>query len=478
MSYLLMIVCLLASVVPLQASAASGNVKATIPGFTIKINGGEVDNRHAKYPFLFYKDITYLPMTWDNLQALSLLSEWSQEEGLKIRRPYSYPLPFNGARLQQDLTAANDLQKSVTARTASYPITIEQAAIDNGEEPYPFLEYRDITYLPLTWRYIHDLLHLDIRWSESEGLSLVGGQSGFSGIIGDDRDFLYMATLIPSDPAKRVLKIGKTLENAEWMAPAKADEFWERKIAAKPNFSGKAVTLRREGDSLYYGDILAYTLTKEETSIVGQEKPVVQTVEFKADDRNTLIGVHVYWPLAVIGPGPQSNRLILIRDGKASELKQYPQIPDRVIPNADGTVWLASNRMPGRKMDIPGTGRLALIDQKGEVVMANEKLQELDVEALGLRNAGLENPAAPDGSLYVRMYGMTNDGTWTKQDTAGLYLLDTHFNAKRLSEDVQGEFYMDVNRNVYLNNGNNTVTDWTRDSFRTWYDYELLEIGQ
>jgi len=43
----------------------SGNYRAAVPGFPIRVNGKAIDNSSQKYPLLSFRDITYFPMTWE-----------------------------------------------------------------------------------------------------------------------------------------------------------------------------------------------------------------------------------------------------------------------------------------------------------------------------------------------------------------------------------------------------------------------------
>lgn len=63
-------------------SAAAQTVAVTKAPFPIQLNGITIDNQYAQYPLLLYKDITYVPMTWDYAQALGLDIHWSRNYGL------------------------------------------------------------------------------------------------------------------------------------------------------------------------------------------------------------------------------------------------------------------------------------------------------------------------------------------------------------------------------------------------------------
>ena len=40
--------------------------------------------------------------------------------------------------------------------------------IDNEKEEYPLINFRNITYFPMTWRFAYEELNFDIEWSEKE----------------------------------------------------------------------------------------------------------------------------------------------------------------------------------------------------------------------------------------------------------------------------------------------------------------------
>ena len=65
-----------------MADAASIRVK--LPTFTVTLCGQTIDPRNEEYPFLVYKDITYLPLTYFGCRLLGLYEKWTEEGGLVI----------------------------------------------------------------------------------------------------------------------------------------------------------------------------------------------------------------------------------------------------------------------------------------------------------------------------------------------------------------------------------------------------------
>lgn len=133
-------------------SAANNTVEVTIPSYQIIVNNTTIDNRFSMYPFLHYKAMAYLPATFDMCKALSLTPDWNKEKGLRIEKndqPLSSPVNIS-------CTSANN--SICRATIVNYPVTVigkwKEVNINDG---WPVLNFRGITYLPLTWDLNRDL---------------------------------------------------------------------------------------------------------------------------------------------------------------------------------------------------------------------------------------------------------------------------------------------------------------------------------
>ena len=140
------------SATPAMAQTAS----AALPTFPVTLNGVVMEQQYAQYPLLVYKDITYVPMTWEETRLLGLETSYTQVDGLDV---YKAAIVKEQAVLQGEyepytVTKAND--KKHQAVVATGKIAVNHKSIDNGSEEYPLLLYRDITYFPLTWRFAVD----------------------------------------------------------------------------------------------------------------------------------------------------------------------------------------------------------------------------------------------------------------------------------------------------------------------------------
>ncbi|ULL19328.1 hypothetical protein DVH26_35860 [Paenibacillus sp. H1-7] len=165
-AFLIALVALQVIPIPGAVHAESkADIRVKIPTFPVEVNGSIIDNKHAAYPLLMYKDITYFPMTWDYTKALGLAIQWDSVKGLEINKttPGSW---------SQDPSGNNDFAKEYQAVLPSYPIAVNGMRIENAQEEYPVFNFRGITYFPMTWRFTHDTFHIDTQWDAMSGLKI------------------------------------------------------------------------------------------------------------------------------------------------------------------------------------------------------------------------------------------------------------------------------------------------------------------
>lgn len=160
----LLALLLTAGIVPAPARAASG-VSATIPTYTWELAYENVDYKNSVYPPLNYKGVTYFPMTWGYCRLLGLTSVWIEGEGLFIASWGSYG-PAAGDEFPTYAAANNP--KTVTATLPTYPIYVNGKRIDNSKEEYPLLNFRGVTYFPMTWRFAREEFNWNTEWSAEE----------------------------------------------------------------------------------------------------------------------------------------------------------------------------------------------------------------------------------------------------------------------------------------------------------------------
>lgn len=136
-------------------SFAQQTVSVSLPTFKITMNNIKIDNNERLYPIIVYKDITYVPMTYRDSRFLGLETKWSFEEGLQVNK-ISTTINYNPDRGY----SGSELEKAYIPESR---IRVNGKEIYNKSEAYPLLLFRDITYFPLTWRFMVD----EFGWSSS-----------------------------------------------------------------------------------------------------------------------------------------------------------------------------------------------------------------------------------------------------------------------------------------------------------------------
>lgn len=137
---------------------APETIEVTVPDFDITINEVKVNNLNSKYPFLLYKGVTYVPMTFS----------LTQFAGLNIRFDERYEtgdIAFfvgNSGVYADELDCYVDEKIENDADTYVAKIVDYQVAVNDIRDEYfllaedntwlylPVVNFRGVTYLPLT----------------------------------------------------------------------------------------------------------------------------------------------------------------------------------------------------------------------------------------------------------------------------------------------------------------------------------------
>ncbi|TMV52295.1 hypothetical protein FE783_04970 [Paenibacillus mesophilus] len=470
--------------------AADANIRVSVSDDPVRINGQLIDNTRTKYPFVTYKGITYMPLTWDNTSALGIGLAWDESAGLQVFPAsvtrFGNSIGWKKPSFKQELSANRKLPASYMAAKADYPIYIGSSAIDNSKEQYPFLELQDITYMPLTWQFVHDLLRLTIFWDAKNGLNVIGGQQQVLGrILYDDADYLYIsASIITASDQGGVLKVSKTLaEKPVWMNKAEAgklQEQMEQQRQADP-YRGTAVEVETREDGLYYEGIKLL----EKAEMVSNTSMSIDFsgTMFKLDGNRSLLAIqkrNSYLTVSI-----NTGYLYMYSDGKAELLKEFPQVPAKVIPNRDGSYWIASNGQSVRGHVWLDTLRLAHLDADGNLQMMNQRWNQLSVTMLGLGSRdfiwlgepGTTNPQTVDGRIFVQLGDFPLDRERERVEL-GIYSVDSELNLTRLSGPLPttAQAYVSSDKQLYtLGERVNTIINISSGQANMWYDHEMLE---
>lgn len=151
---------------------ARKDVTVTLPTYPTVISEMDIYNPALEYPVLTYNDVCYIPMTYDLCDRLSLSVGFDADKGLFITNyitPYTkecYTSPFGRTDFE------NIPEAAYNATVAEYPIYLNGLLLDNTDAEYPILNFRDITYFPLTYDYAVNELKLDVKWTAKDGLAV------------------------------------------------------------------------------------------------------------------------------------------------------------------------------------------------------------------------------------------------------------------------------------------------------------------
>ncbi len=166
-------------------------VKVSIPTFKVTVNGQVMDSVYNTYPCLVYKDITYFPMTYDYSRFLGLKANWYENSRMNDKGVLFIGVSDKSER-QSTLKNINRNKKNKkynNAKLANYGLLVNSIKrkdlIDNKHEEYPILNFRGISYFPLTWRYAVDEFGWKYSFDEKNGLQ-INSEDPFKPVIYDE----------------------------------------------------------------------------------------------------------------------------------------------------------------------------------------------------------------------------------------------------------------------------------------------------
>lgn len=141
------------------------NVKVKIAPFYTQIEDVSVDNRYVEYPLITYKDVTYFPMTYDLCTMLGLSVGFDSQQGLFITKHY-HEMEYDYVPRLFGYDGVINEKDEYNAVIPTYPVYLNGIRIDNTKEEYPLLNFRNVTYFPMTWRFAYEELNFDITFSQ------------------------------------------------------------------------------------------------------------------------------------------------------------------------------------------------------------------------------------------------------------------------------------------------------------------------
>ncbi len=140
-------------------------VVVTLPTFNVRINDQLIDSSKEQYPLIVFKGITYVPMTWNISHALGIDFQWNAQTGIKITKAQVADF----LKLESNY---NNLDASYKARICKEVVEVNGRLIDNNNEAYPLLTFRDITYFPMTYQFMVTDFGTDYAYNPEDGFSI------------------------------------------------------------------------------------------------------------------------------------------------------------------------------------------------------------------------------------------------------------------------------------------------------------------
>lgn len=143
---------------------AQTQVQVALPNFDVYLNEVKLDNKNLQYPLIVYKNITYFPLTYYDSRFMGIETKWNEITGLKINLSDKV-FPYVRMSSQQN-------KKIYIASIPTFNVEINNKVIDNKTEEYPLLEFRNVTYFPLTWRFAVQEFGWEYSFNSIEGLKI------------------------------------------------------------------------------------------------------------------------------------------------------------------------------------------------------------------------------------------------------------------------------------------------------------------
>ncbi|PKM93760.1 MAG: hypothetical protein CVU84_14355 [Firmicutes bacterium HGW-Firmicutes-1] len=375
------------------SNGANQKVNVKIPSFDVKLNNVIIDNTNAKYPLIVYKDVTYFPLTSDYARALGVDLKWGKE--LRINSVHAEE------EVKQTTGSNNSLTSTYKASLPTYDIYVNDVKIDQSKQPYPMLNFRDITYFPMSWDYVHNQFKLTLFFDQKKGLEIISYMPKlFDQIVYDDKEYFYLNSggntyytkrsldgpLIPlTDAQQEMLEVIYEKQNTnryEGIREIPQDQLTER------------------GNEIHWKDYQIYDLTNikkelEERKIYGNEY-IYKLRQLVINEHITFMFFEIYYGLEVAAPyTPRAYEMFILQDGLVTSRYENiePYVETYVVENATWIYQRSNHDMQSNKGYYTNA---ALFKVEGsQVTDYNKELDEVNVEFVGVQ----------DNLVYIRTYG-------------------------------------------------------------------------
>lgn len=180
MKKLFLLICLV-FLFSINVSVQAENIcEVDVSPYKVVLNG-RIYREKGGYPALFYNNVVYIPMTYDIGEAVGRTIEWVdgyEQNVLLLTEKESEHIIVKNTINENEIKS-----QTVIAEIADCTVAIcmkENLNLIRGTAKYPLLRYKDIIYIPLTWKNIVGNFGWSYTFDEVNGVNIDTSQSNIS----------------------------------------------------------------------------------------------------------------------------------------------------------------------------------------------------------------------------------------------------------------------------------------------------------
>ena len=456
-----LLLCLLLGVLLWCTPAYAQNVSVQVPTFPVELNDVAYDNQRANYPLLVYQDITYFPMTYRMTRSMGLITAWDNTKGLYIAQHDEGLYPED-----EKMNGKNKLGGKYTASIADYPIKVNSWSIDNSKEPYPLLNFRGVTYFPLSWRYAHDEFGWNIKWDAKTGLQVRPYQdhgtvsSSYALIQVNEKDVLFQEYITDYEEYTpegggigyarigdryRAYRLNYAADTLQKVSDKEEEVTWKQDIGEDVR---SEFTVR--GNQIFYkGKVLIEELPEEcldHTNILAYYR-------FVSDSAN-LLDVMVRYTETPAPYTPYVRYVFLETNGAVKKMTQWNELdyPEKLY-ETQNAYYVCSDARNVFSRFYNTLSTVVKVDKASgkETILNDLYSQYKSLEAIGVA----------DDKLYVRAIYFGDEDDLKRPDwysnkvnlfQDGYFYIDSNDKLHKVHDYVDGEAFLTPNGKLYVYN--------------------------
>ncbi len=296
----------------------TGRKKVLVPDYPFVINGTNIDFKNSLYPVISYNDITYFPMTWHYCRMLGVTTDWNDETGLRVEKANATAEPIEYQRA--------DNARELYAVLPKYDIFVNGKKIENDSEEYPLLNFRNVTYFPLTWDFIINEFGWNYTFDSENGLVINSAEDKKEN-LDDFRTVGYYSYDLFEEPLEKLQTDKLTHIMYAFLIPEKdgsvlslAEEENARELIKKAHNDNCKVYIAVGGWS--YKDVPLQSAFEEAAKTPETRKKLVESIISVVEDYN-FDGVELDWEYPNSASAKNYEALILELSAELEKLDKH-----------------------------------------------------------------------------------------------------------------------------------------------------------